>query len=288
MATIVVNPSAERLLSRSAEGRCHSVFASAAHLQLGDRLLLVAPEGSRPARDCPFGMSLPTEQWQRIRAEFELGAAAVWSVHTGELALTTRDGTQHRLDLSGAERSPGWAWEVGTLPTYDGAARRQLSRRLAPIGLLNDQTPHEVSSRLTKATRAVLGTAPAAELGWLVGRGPGLTPSGDDVVVGLVAAATARGMLDPAAREWLSLTYADRRITTDVAREYVRCALEGTFARSVVAVLAALGRSDAALTAATSELLAHGHTSGADLLMGLYQGLTATTCNDPQILLPGR
>jgi prepilin-type processing-associated H-X9-DG protein len=109
----------------------------------------------------------------------------------------------------------------------------------------------------------------------LIGLGEGLTPAGDDCVVGALAALYR---LTPG---WLSahdgqrdrLADAARRRTTDVAREFVLEALDGRFAEPVLALLTAGSDGDAG--GAARRLLAMGATSGADTLCGIRLALRA-------------
>ena len=103
----------------------------------------------------------------------------------------------------------------------------------------------------------------------VVGRGPGLTPSGDDVVVGLL---TALGMHGEPARERLSRALA--RVlptTTDLSRHLVHEAALGLPGRALHELGAAL-LSGVDLDGATTRALAIGATSGADAAVGLVAG----------------
>jgi len=101
----------------------------------------------------------------------------------------------------------------------------------------------------------------------LIGLGEGLTPAGDDCVVGALAAIhhLAPGWLEPHAVRAIAEAACHR--TTDVARDFLLEALAGRFAEPVLAVLAA--PSAARATDAARRLLAMGATSGADTLDGL-------------------
>jgi hypothetical protein len=109
----------------------------------------------------------------------------------------------------------------------------------------------------------------------LIGLGEGLTPAGDDCILGALAA------IHRLAPEWLTsdrslshrLAEAARSRTTDVARDFLLEALAGRFAEPVLAVLTA---SSAGLAeGAAGELLAMGATSGADTLCGIRLGCRA-------------
>jgi hypothetical protein len=120
------------------------------------------------------------------------------------------------------------------------------------------------------ARRAVSAAVP------LIGLGPGATPSGDDLLVGLAAGliatnqALARPFAEGVARE------APGR-TTSVAECYLFHAGRLEFAERVHdAAAAVLVDPERALTRAVTIALAWGASSGADLLVGLLVGIQAS------------
>jgi hypothetical protein len=103
----------------------------------------------------------------------------------------------------------------------------------------------------------------------LLGLGEGLTPAGDDCLVGALAVLHA---VDPAplTREPAvagAIAEAARARTTAIGREFVLHALAGLFSEPVLAVLRARSRAESARAAA--RLAARGATSGADTLGGM-------------------
>jgi hypothetical protein len=110
----------------------------------------------------------------------------------------------------------------------------------------------------------------------LVGSGPGLTPSGDDVLCGLLLALRLRGRLGPAERVWAAV--APRLTsTTSLSAALLAEARDGYAVPPVVELAAALVAGDASgLEDATARTLAVGHSSGSDLLAGFTAGLDAT------------
>jgi hypothetical protein len=100
----------------------------------------------------------------------------------------------------------------------------------------------------------------------LVGRGPGLTPSGDDVLA--AALVTAHATADPRLAGWRVETRAALacRTTTVVSRGLLRHALEGWATPELADFLVAACSGDAG--PATARLLTVGHSSGAALAAG--------------------
>ncbi|WP_203991575.1 DUF2877 domain-containing protein [Sphaerisporangium rufum] len=129
------------------------------------------------------------------------------------------------------------------------------------------------------ARGSLLDAITAAER--LMGLGPGLTPSGDDMLAGLLVALRHLGAATGAGRavwvaDWLAATVAFDAATrtTMISAALLRCAARGEACAEVLAVLRGLaGRGP--LEPAVRRLLCVGHTSGADLAWGLRAGAAA-------------
>jgi Protein of unknown function (DUF2877) len=116
----------------------------------------------------------------------------------------------------------------------------------------------------------------------LIGLGPGLTPSGDDVLVGCL-----KGLwLIRGHTLWMNQTFENLRQallpdlhlrTTRVGAEFIRYALAGAFAevldQAALALLEPVHPS--VVQSAVSRLLAQGETSGTDTMLGLLTCLEA-------------
>ncbi|WP_271221227.1 DUF2877 domain-containing protein [Streptosporangium carneum] len=115
----------------------------------------------------------------------------------------------------------------------------------------------------------------------LVGLGPGLTPSGDDMLAGLLVALRHLGTAAGAERavwlaDWLAaaVTFDARGRTTPISATLLHCAARGEASNEVLAVLRGLVGQQS-LEPALHRLLLLGHTSGADLAWGVRAGLAA-------------
>ena len=104
----------------------------------------------------------------------------------------------------------------------------------------------------------------------LVGRGPGLTPAGDDFWCGVMIALRAMGCLD-----FLEMVTGDvlkqaEYRTNKISRAHMECAARGQGAQALHETISALGVADEArLSSALRTLDEIGHTSGWDSLAGV-------------------
>jgi hypothetical protein len=109
----------------------------------------------------------------------------------------------------------------------------------------------------------------------LVGLGPGLTPSGDDLLGGLMLALSARG--DIALRDALFESIVDELndLTVPVSAMHLTAAAYGQGHETMHALLNAIISGDAALIATGVDAVAQiGATSGFDALAGVVLGLS--------------
>ena len=106
----------------------------------------------------------------------------------------------------------------------------------------------------------------------LVGFGPGLTPSGDDILAGALVAAYATA--DPRLARWRAAVRAAlaTRSTTAVSRGLLHHALDGWATPELAAFVSAVCAGDA--VSATGALLAVGHSSGSALAAGALHALS--------------
>lgn len=182
------------------------------------------------------------------------GLTATTRIERAELALTLAADQAPRVGLG-----PLMAALADGRATV-GSLGRAAARSLAEVVEALAQGRHEM---------AVSAAFP------LIGLGPGATPSGDDLLVGLsaglavtehpLAGAFAAGVARDAAG-----------LTTSVAESYLLHAGRLEFSERIhAAALAILTGPEAELRGAVTAALAWGATSGVDLLVGLLAGIEA-------------
>lgn len=287
--------------------RVHSVFRQALNLEAAGRLVAVAPQaaGGLPnglsvsgnpdfqALGVTRGMALagkwPTFEIPDASLRLELARAWSWSpqlprgiIDAGSPEVRARVALAASIVAARATQV-GFAQCLALLGDEDGAggsgvaaggAEGHLARVVddpaAAAGLL------AIEAMRTAVHRSDLVAAGVAA-DRLIGLGDGLTPSGDDFLVGLTAALRASGhrLADPLAR--LVAEHA-AGATTDVARAAHDHAARGEYAERIHEVLDALGHDRAdELRGRVERALSWGASSGADALLGIVVGLRAAT-----------
>ena len=110
-------------------------------------------------------------------------------------------------------------------------------------------------------------------LAQVVGRGPGLTPAGDDVLVGMLAALRLAPSTQAAAHAAILARSVEPLLasTTDLSAHLLRQAARGLFGRALHELVSALADDTAPdpLRERIARVLAIGATSGADACAGV-------------------
>lgn len=249
-----------------------AAFPTALYVQVGghaDVLPVVMRDGLRLPTALAVATSLPT---------------VGWGAQPGDAVLVG----------GGEVRLPGVAlravrsWRPGQAP------RATTSRCGAALSAL--QLPWRSPARAVAELLLTDRHAPSAlvdRVATLVGAGQGLTPSGDDVLCGVLLGLRVHPRGSAALVDELWRAVAPRlTTTTSLSAALLREAAEGYAAEPVLRLLerlAAPGSTDVTLpdpvTSAAQEVLAIGHTSGADLLGGLagcLDALTSSTALTPR------
>ena len=285
-------------------GAVHSVFRQACNIRLDDGRLLAllaphlgnVPHGVRLDVPAAFDFARHVAVGQRVgcRADvlraaggglsIDLGTAQPWR---GELPAAGVDLTNPKVVL---------AWRAASCalqhrrPRTDRSDFVSLARAVDRAGV-----------RLARAARVLQPEEAARALDGLIGRGPGLTPSGDDLIVGFLAGLWSTPGDDPARRGFLdalcAAVAAAAAATGDISRVYLTHATQGRFAQplTTLARRIAEGGDLGLVEFATTAALRVGHTSGADGVLGLLLGLAVwapqpalSTLARPRTSLPGR
>lgn len=199
-------------------------------------------------------------------------------------ALSCAAGKGRRVDLA-AWRSVANASVDLRLPAalISGAAVDAFAVSLRHVVLAGPVAPSPAMD--PSAQRRLAGPLAAAVvdggdtfplLAELVGAGPGSTPAGDDVVVGVLAGlgvAGSAGLLDPDAQERVGeLRIQVLRIsaqTTSLSRHDLRAAADGRFCERVHRLVGALADETTA-TRIVAQAGGWGATSGVDLAHGVH------------------
>ena len=266
-----------RVPQKQFDGVVHGVFARACYIDCGGSLLTLAAAG---VADGPTMLILGAD-----------GPADLRSVFTPGDLLRCRGGRVRgrRLVLELA-RARTWrpAKPQWLLSRHDTAARIALARarlvegRRARSSVL-DRSGEGAIAGVERACRRLDVANALSRIERFVGWGEGLTPAGDDYLVGLCAALGALAHGNAGRNDFLRRM---RRFiatqcvrTTPISAHWLALASRGHFNADLLRALDALRAERDAPSArdALDALMAVGATSGADALTGILSGFAAWT-----------
>ena len=261
------------------DGTIHSVFATACNIAVGELLITVHDA---------------QKQHTPTSVRVAVVGATPWTpiVHVGDRA-SFRSGWlsfgSHLLDLRGLP-----IWAPGTPAPFapPAVARRLLAELIRVHGAPTAHGSSALTSTLARDLAALRGIVTAGTasdprtddldlvIGRMIGAGEGLTPTGDDVLVGLLAALTRGGQSAPATAIVSRIAESVLRNThrtTDISAHYLRLATRGSFSEPLTNLVDSVitGSSVDDVHARTLEVLNVGASSGADALVGVLLGLEA-------------
>jgi Protein of unknown function (DUF2877) len=271
---------AQRFATRHAGARLAGLFSRSLHLEADGDFLCIGCESIGRG---PLNAVMDPADWSSIDMGSALGTAALLhrdtihigrnTIHTGHAApwrpsAWPRDYSCDQLALA-VQRCMAMA---GNQAPSDGLARLAL-------GLCGPD-----ASALARVARPRLRRLQAWLAGQtaeppvdLLGLGPGLTPSGDDVLVGVLLALHATRQWTHARAITRAIAKAAPLATTELSGACLRAAAEGLGCEILHATIGALLVDDAnALTRTLTALGAIGHTSGWDAFAGAVCVLQAS------------
>ena len=264
-------------------GDVHSVFARACNVAYGNLLLtLVAPGFGDGPTTLRLGHDVPTDLRHLFRPGDRVRSQVGSSLSRG---IT--------LDLANAT-----VWRPAPLRPFVPVAQITVNMGLAGAVLACRRRTHssvidrdggDALAGLAQACRERDVGRALPHVDRLVGWGEGLTPAGDDVLVGWCAALCALvGDCSDRThflRGFSAAIVARTRRTTPIAAHYLRLAAQGHFNADVTRLRdALLCKHDLIFVeSALDAALAVGATSGADMVTGMIAGIAAWPAGNPGV-----
>ena len=272
-----------------AHAQVHSVFLRACNLETdcGELITLLAPDSGNIPHGIRCALPFPPLYLRLRRGQAAKLEGAMLRIPAADFILDLSRATVWNRTLAAAPPGLCGAHARGALRKLrETLCAHAPDKGVAPA-LFRSGSPRSTIERalvarmvqtlpiLARATEASDPDAVASALNALVGLGVGLTPAGDDFIVGYLAGLWSRSFRDPGIATLLRLLAMPVRQlslrTNAISRQMLLDALQGHFAERLIEVMRCVcGGSDVA--GATMRALEVGHSSGADVLCGLLFG----------------
>ena len=282
---------AHRFVERHAPAVLVAVFARSLHLEADGDFLCI---GDASIGKGPLNATVDAAGWARVARKLPPAGSAV-RIDAGTIEI---GGAVVSTTAASMWRPPSWPRAAGVervAAALDDLARRAHEQApadgLARIVLGSPGEPASAFERIARPrvmrmrrwarvrlARSAHEQAPVD----LLGLGPGLTPSGDDLLCGALLALHAIGRVDTSRDLHAAIAGAARSATSPLSNAFLRAAAEGHGYEALHTMIIAL--LEYRPFAHDLEALAHiGHTSGWDALAGAAIVLQAFSAGVPGI-----
>lgn len=284
-------------------GIIHSIFHQACNVSLENDALLTLVSSEK--RNLSQGIRLGTPPKFTFLNQLRVGQTVacrggILRISGSELSVDLRTASLWHIDLKGlrvdlhqCDQAQAWAvaWlELGKHRRGNGTSAmiavtpmtRQSPVTSPGIKTLVERAVQSVPA-LIEATRNLQVDAAISAIGPLIGLGPGLTPSGDDFIVGYLAGLWSTAGNDSSRLRFMSSlgAWLSRAVawTNAISSTYIKSAVNGNVSEPIATLAQRFGQAKSmdSVRGATRIALQVGNTSGSDGVEGLLLGCIAWT-----------
>ncbi|TKS59326.1 MAG: hypothetical protein EWM72_02338 [Nitrospira sp.] len=298
-------------------GVIHSVFHHACNVSLkSDELLTLV---SSEKGNFPQGIRLETSPKFTFLNQLRVGQpvacrGGIIRISGSDLSIDLRTASHWHVDLKGLrvdlhQRDTAQAWAVAWVELGKHRRGDGISGMIAAIPLPRQnpvtspgikilvERAVQTLPALINATRNFQVEGAITAIRPLIGLGPGLTPSGDDFIVGYLAGLWSTAGSDSSRLRFISTVGAwlsQAAVGTNaISYTYIKSAVKGNISEPIVTLAQRFGQANNmdSVREAAGTALQVGDTSGADGVLGLLLGCIAWTapslfcCSPPQPVL---
>ena len=282
-------------------GVIHSIFHQACNVRLAsDALLtLVSSEKGNLSQGIRLGTPPKFTFLNQLRVGQPFACrGGILRISGSELSVDLRTASLWHIDLKGLrvdlrQRDTARAWAVAWLELGKHRYGNGISAMIAaiPVPRQNSMTSPGIKTlvemavqtvpALIDATRNLQVDGAITAIRPLIGLGPGLTPSGDDFIVGYLAGLWSTAGSDSSRLRFMSslgawLSHAAAG-TNAISCTYIKSAVNGNVSEPIATLAQRVGQAKSmdSVREATRTALQVGHTSGTDGVLGLLLGCIA-------------
>lgn len=272
-------------------GKVHSIFRQGMNVQFADELVFIGHDQNGIV---PFGIHLDAVEVERILARTFIDEELVWNREARQLSFMS---SKIRVELSKMFPIPceliAPSQSVYFMPDAVRLMQGLVADHVKVLGFdlsaqyaiqLLDQVNQscsfstELENRFMQLKACIASESEELDMGtvrYFIGRGRGLTPSGDDFLVGMMAIERLLKREKRKVSHVMELVRHDLpRLTTPVSVNYYNYAIRGCFSTPILEVISALQAQDRERLAGNIlKLLQTGHSSGTDTLYGMIFAL---------------
>lgn len=250
-------------------GRIHSIFERSFNLKIGEQLINIA---SYEDYLSSFGMYFPKPMFRQIYPLIHQGNLV--KITNEKLTVYSSEGIQEIFienpDIFSLQISEIKIQRPELKMLYKILKKEKLENQ---VGLVIDKPMKDVMTQMTKKSNENNPVDWQQIIRYLIGRGKGLTPSGDDILTAYLALLSVIG--DQRAEALASALTNTELSTTDVSKGYIFSAIRGNVNSLVYQLFVDLQNQmeEAIIHTDVKKIMSIGHSSGKDMCFGLLLAL---------------
>lgn len=262
---------ANEYLATGKQLNLHSKFKHGCNLSIAPHLVYI---GDVTKGEVPFGIQLKSDDWLLVANQLAINPDITCRHHNrliiGEIniELPVKPNIQSQLDVFSED-------EQSQIKRNALNISKQLSKYIKMNGLdFNQELTGEIKWPKSETELRLF-------FKYYLGRGQGLTPAGDDFIIGILAIEAVMPFLFPRFNEIL-VELLRLEVTTSVSENYLKAACQGHFSPVVCHLMESLKKADVvSLSFYVEKLAQSGSTSGSDTIVGLIVAILANIeeCN---------
>lgn len=291
-------------------GLVHSVFHHACNMIVNDQSLITllssslynVPQGVRLDTPSdfifadylelgqPVGCRANVIRFSRSSLSIDLRSARPWRPNLSALRIDLKDPSTFRAWRTVWEKLRCQQRNHGLTAILTEDSKRGKNQSLASDTKMLVQTARESIPSLLYATAKIQVDKAVSALKPLIGLGPGLTPSGDDFIVGYLTGLWSTAGVERSRKNFLSSigNWLANSLngTNEIGRTYIRYAIEGEVSEplAVLARRIAQGENTNSIKESIETACRVGSTSGTDGLLGLLLAILSWYLSPSQFL----
>ncbi len=251
--------------------KVHSTFDKGINIEAKDALVFIGGERMR----VPFGIHLSLEDLKKLddvstedkyrfnssRQELLIGKHII-SFSQAELYSSVIPFNKDDLDINILKKALDIIMDLNFNTGFDLKVRELLLEDSSPVRDLRENLGLKDRKEIEKILRNIIG------------RGKGLTPSGDDLLLGILLSNRIGQILDPVFLEILGELINQELLTTMVSVNYYQAGLRGEFSSPMIDLYQGILKKDEVnIEGYIRNIINYGHTSGRDTLAGIAIGI---------------
>ena len=250
-------------------GKVHSKFNNGLNIQFEDYLIYISCIGTPLSA---FGLNIEEEKLTQILNSTRIddivvnkGGKLIFYTIYETINIDYKDVEQVDLKLPKIKCSIS---QVSDTKLYNYLENIEFEKF---IGIELDEITQKYVDLLMNSNKSDLDTN-SAIIRFFSGRGKGLTPSGDDILIGFTISLMMFDKFD----NWIKVVELEttRKTTTMISVVYIRALAEGYASEYFIQLVKAIDDEDIAVIEETiKKVQSFGHTSGNDTLFGFFLGL---------------